>query len=580
MKRIIPAILVLLLVLSLSAPAYAAGGRQHTYSTSANSGIRHEVCTSLLGTRADSYYTGSYTYEKLSALEGNALLSSLRTLTVSRHTKTTSYDDCHYKAVRTDCENGDGTSISLLYTSYTATEADWVNNKSNGWNREHVWPKSLGGFKTSGPGADLHHLRPADVRVNSTRGNKKYGNVSGGSKATAGISSGLSGGTYAGNYFEPLDNAKGDVARIILYMYVRYGGESGYTCSSVTNVFQSVDVLLEWCALDPVDTWEMGRNEVVASIQGNRNVFIDYPELAWQLFNKTAPANMTTPSGGAGSSDPTPTVCPHSSSKLVNASAATCTSDGYTGDTVCADCGHVLQQGTRISATGHTNANGDQKCDICGASITCRHSSTAIRGAKAATCTSEGYTGDECCTQCGTILKTGSPTPTTRHTPTLANVRHESCRDPGYTGDTVCADCGAVLEYGELIPIMEHRFGDWQTTEGGKKRTCSQCGITETESTQTEPETPSTAPTEPETSVPTTEATAPATQATEATAPETAATLPETEPTQATAATDSTPPDPDDNGSDYILIIVIVIAACAAGIIAFFLVGKRTKHEQ
>ena len=81
-------------------------------------------------------------------------------------------------------------------------------------------------------------------------------------------------------------------------MYVRYGGSSSYTCNSITNVFQSIDVLLEWCALDPVDTWEMGRNEVVEDIQGNRNVFIDYPELAWLLFGKSVPTNMTTPSGG------------------------------------------------------------------------------------------------------------------------------------------------------------------------------------------------------------------------------------------------------------------------------------------
>ena len=58
-------------------------------------------------------------------------------------------------------------------------------------------------------------------------------------------------------------------------------------------------MLLEWCASDPVDTWEMGRNEVIAKIQGNRNVFIDYPEYAWLVFGRDLPENMTTPSGMA-----------------------------------------------------------------------------------------------------------------------------------------------------------------------------------------------------------------------------------------------------------------------------------------
>ena len=102
-----------------------------------------------------------------------------------------------------------------------------------------------------------------------------------------------------------VDNVKGDVARICLYVYARYGGEIGQ-CSSITNVFQSVDVLLQWCALDPVDDWEMGRNDMVWAIQGNRNVFIDYPEYAWLIFDREIPADMATPSGMAQQSAQTP----------------------------------------------------------------------------------------------------------------------------------------------------------------------------------------------------------------------------------------------------------------------------------
>lgn len=302
MKRLLSILLVICMIIPLCLHAEAD---TYTYSTSANSGTRDKTCTTLDGTRVNSYYTGSYSYENLTELSSSNLLGTLRTLMTSTHKKNSSYDDCHYMANKTDCENGDGTSINLIYSSYSATQSDW----NNGWNREHVWPKSLGGYETSGAGADLHHIRPSDARINSTRGNKKYGNVNGGTAVYGNsYSNGAVGGAYSGNYFEPLDNAKGDVARICLYMYVRYGGDSRYTCSSISTIFQSVDVLLEWCALDPVDTWEMGRNEVVAAYQGNRNVFIDYPELAWQLFGKDAPEDLVTPSGNTGSSGGTGTT--------------------------------------------------------------------------------------------------------------------------------------------------------------------------------------------------------------------------------------------------------------------------------
>ena len=266
-----------------------------TYSKEYNSGTRHEVCTSLDGTSASSYYTGEYTYDNLSELSSGDLKTSLSTLMTTTHTYKSTYADCHYKANRTDCENGDG-SVSLIYTSYSATMSQW-----NGWNREHVWPKSLGGKNDSdgGGGADLHHIRPSDAGVNSSRGNKKYGES--GSNATEKKGTdpavGVLGGTYNSTYFEPLDNVKGDVARICLYVYVRWGADWGAT--DITKVFQSVEVLLDWCELDPVDTWEMGRNEVIQDIQGNRNVFIDYPEFAWLIFEEEVPTDMVTPSGRA-----------------------------------------------------------------------------------------------------------------------------------------------------------------------------------------------------------------------------------------------------------------------------------------
>ncbi len=281
-----------------AAPLAGAQGTQpSTYSKEYNSGQRDVWCTTLSGTSASSYYTGNYTYEKLSSLSASSLKSSLSTLMRSTHENLTSYSDCHYKANRTDCENENG-RVTLIYTSYSATMDQW-----NGWNREHVWPKSLGGKplgkEESEGGSDLHHLRPSDQGVNSSRGNKPYGNAGSGASSKYGSDPavGVLGGTYNSTYYEPLDNVKGDVARICLYVYVRWGSDWG--ADSITEVFQSVDVLLEWCELDPVDTWEMGRNEVVQSIQGNRNVFIDYPEFAWLIFGEEVPDDMVTPSGRA-----------------------------------------------------------------------------------------------------------------------------------------------------------------------------------------------------------------------------------------------------------------------------------------
>lgn len=357
MRKISAVFLTIVMLLTMIAPAMAAEpALQHNYSSEANSGIRHEVCTTLAGTTVGTYYTGNYSFDKLATQSGDALLKSLRTLMSTTHTYQTSYDECRDLSVKTDCENADGTTINLTYTSYVVTMKEYINNATDGggWNREHVWPKSLGGFNTTGAGADLHHIRPTDKSVNGKRGNEKYGVPTNGNPVTGTVTVENAVGGYSNNqFFEPLDNVKGDVARICLYVYVRYGGELS-KCSSITNVFQSVDVLLEWCALDPVDTWEMGRNEVVYAIQGNRNVFIDYPELAWSLFSEEIPEDLVTPSGNT---DIQP-ACSHKNVEYRNAVESSCTVNGYSGDVHCADCGKFLSEGTVSPATGvHTFGN-------------------------------------------------------------------------------------------------------------------------------------------------------------------------------------------------------------------------------
>ena len=373
--RILSLLLVLILLASSLCTIHAASASAPTtYSTQNNSGIRDVVCTTLNGTSAASYYQ-NHDYDDLSELSESALFSSLQSLMRDTHVKISSYDDCHYKANRTDCTNGSGNNVSLIYTSYSATMGQW-----NGWNREHVWPKSLGGNNTTGGGADLHHIRPSDAGVNSSRGNKKYGEA--GSNATlkygSNPASGVLGGSYNNTYFEPLDNVKGDVARICLYVYVRWNSNWGAT--SITKVFQSVDVLLEWCEEDPVDTWEMGRNEVVGEIQGNRNVFIDYPEYAWLIFGREVPSDMTTPSGEAKSSGgsqsttrpatttATPTTQTPTTQATTTAAPTTTTTVTTTAapttaaTTTAGECDHAFGPWEDIGSTGGRS----RTCSKCG----------------------------------------------------------------------------------------------------------------------------------------------------------------------------------------------------------------------
>ncbi len=513
MKRFLSLALVLCLILALSSGVEATGGKQYDYSTTANSGKRHELCTSLLGTRADTYYTGDYTYDRLSDLTGDQLLEALRVLMTTTHTKETSYGECRDYAVKTDCENGDGKTISLLYTSYSATRSDYINDRSGGWNREHVWPQSLGDFGTKGAGADLHHIRPSDSGVNSTRGNKLYGEVTGGKAVSGAAYTGNALGGYSGNpYFEPVDEVKGDIARICLYVYARYHTEYS-KCSQITTVFESVDVLLDWCQLDPVDTWEMGRNEVVAKIQGNRNVFIDYPELAWLLFDREIPADMVTPSGEAAAT----VSCSHSHTKIRNAQEADCTNSGYTGDTYCSDCGEKLSGGSSIPALGHVDTNADLSCDSCGEALACTHPEAEVQNALDATCGTDGYTGDSCCKVCGEVLEAGAPIPATG----------------------------------------QHSFGDWVTTleatteaAGLEERVCGTCGHKEArELPKLEP-----APTEP---------------STEATEPSSATQPPQT--TEPGAASQEEPKD------DYRWLVCTVIGAGAIASIVIVLIQTKRK---
>lgn len=256
---------------------------------------------------ADFYFTSASVaqavgsadyYSSITATSGAALSGQLHDLTVSTHKTYSSYDDCHYKATQTDPGKGSNT-VMEFYTHTDIAFSKW--DVAGGWNREHVWAQSLsnGLWGKTGAGGDLHHIRPAEKDLNNHRGNKLYGEVSNGTPEYTSVTNHL-GGYSNGNVFEPLDNVKGDVARIVMYVYLHYnrastvGGsiESKLTAGNlpITNIISAGGadnawkLLLNWNKLDPVDDIERLRNDEAYRIQGNRNPFIDnesYADAIW-----------------------------------------------------------------------------------------------------------------------------------------------------------------------------------------------------------------------------------------------------------------------------------------------------------
>lgn len=214
-------------------------------------------------------------------LRGIELKKALRDLITTTHKYRTSYNDLRTMTAKTDRDPNNSSNIILIY-SRLSVKSTWDGGDT--WNREHVWPQSKGWFSTSGAGSDIHHLRPADNSANSSRGNKPYGLIPNRESNKKLLQNKYLYGYSNSTYFEPLDEVKGDVARIIFYLLVRYSESDNYR---ITNVAQSMEMLLDWNVSDPVDNLEIRRNEEAYKIQGNRNPFIDYADFANEIFDSS-----------------------------------------------------------------------------------------------------------------------------------------------------------------------------------------------------------------------------------------------------------------------------------------------------
>ena len=240
----------------------------------------------LLNAQIPNYYK-TINFNK----SGNSLKQDLSKLVKDTHRNNLTYKELWKALAITDADPKNPNNVLMIYGyndfSTIKDEHRSRNKKSTGgekgnWSREHVFPKSLGtpNLGQSGAGADAHMMRPADVTRNTKRSNLPF--VDG----TGKISKRDQGAWYPGNEW------KGDIARIIMYMYVRYDKQitpNKVAKSKNTYHKDMPDIFLKWNAEDPVSKFEIQRNNYLSNLantygQGNRNPFIDNPYLATKIW--------------------------------------------------------------------------------------------------------------------------------------------------------------------------------------------------------------------------------------------------------------------------------------------------------
>ncbi len=191
---------------------------------------------------------------------------------------------------------------------FVSNQCGNYNSECDCYNREHSFPSSWFGGDNYPMYADLHHVVPTDGWVNNKRSNFPFGKV-GSISWTSQNGSKLGNSNYpgySGVVFEPIDQYKGDFARIMFYMVTRYENllsgwqmnEAGATAVLDGDIWPAFnpwarDLYLQWHEQDPVDQKEMMRNDSIFSIQNNRNPFIDHPEFARQIWGVDAGMNQT-----------------------------------------------------------------------------------------------------------------------------------------------------------------------------------------------------------------------------------------------------------------------------------------------
>jgi endonuclease I len=223
-------------------------------------------------------------YSNLNGLSGQDLIVAIQAIISDNElVRAHSYSDIKDILKQADVNPENSNQVWLVYTEQGRSKIDFQTTSSSTgkWNREHTYPRSRGGFNSIGAdsyadgidaywqtdidslrhaNSDAHGIRASDGPENSSRGNKHYGDYNGPS----------------GN----LSSFKGDVARSVLFLSLRYNGlEVVDGFPETVGQLGDLETILAWDQLDPVDDFEKNRNNVIYNWQNNRNPFIDLPAL-------------------------------------------------------------------------------------------------------------------------------------------------------------------------------------------------------------------------------------------------------------------------------------------------------------
>ncbi|MBO6514667.1 MAG: endonuclease [Phycisphaerales bacterium] len=222
-----------------------------------------------------SYYSGA-------TGTGAALKTQLTAAMSAGHIQR-SYGDFRVMSRTVDQDPNNPTNILLVYNGASVSGL-WDSGST--WNREHVWPQSRqpGSASNSSRGnlGDAHALRPCNPSINSSRGNKPFGNAT----TTGGFGS-------LGSFYFPGDIDKGDIARSIFYSDTRWSsmGLSLVNGTPSGNQMGDLSSFVAWHYLDAPDEFERRRNHAIYDstlnpffYTNNRNAFIDHPEFVWSVY--------------------------------------------------------------------------------------------------------------------------------------------------------------------------------------------------------------------------------------------------------------------------------------------------------
>lgn len=230
--------------------------------------------------------TGQDYYASAYGKTGQQLKAALNEIITEDH-KPLTYSAVWNALKETDEDPNNQNNVILFYKQISHGKNAYGRG-SDDWNREHVWAKSHGRFGTRrGPGTDLHHIKPSDATVNRARGSLDFDK--GGSVVREAPLC-----KKDEDSWEPPDVVKGDIARMLFYMDVRYEGKDRYLDLELVNFtgtafsgnpqFGKLATLKQWHQDDPVSDFEKARNDKIHELQGNRNPFIDHPEWVEEIW--------------------------------------------------------------------------------------------------------------------------------------------------------------------------------------------------------------------------------------------------------------------------------------------------------